>query len=543
MNVQGPGGLLVRFPDGTSPSIIDRVMRQALAKAPASFNGQPVTATMDPQFNPMAAAKPPPAAPDNGPGYVGDTLKSGASGLIEGVHGLAGIGGDMETAARTGVDYLQQLWRGSGMSSMPSRAQMAQAVGKPDPGMGPIDPLLPTTAEVEKFTGFHPYQPQTGIGKIVRQIGAFIPAAAASGGAGTLEQLIKTAVLPATISEGAGQAVEAVDPNKTDADIARLVGGFSGGVAGSFKPVMSGPAGEQLAAEAKRLIEAAKAQGVMVKPEAMQQFAENLGNDLKDQGSFEGLTPRTIAATKAISDAAASPLPTSLDDLEKLRRVVGVAGNTVDPNEIRLTSIMRNHMDDFLDSLASRPEAVAAGNPQAAIPLLKQFRLNWARKKAGDMVDQAMYRAQNSSAWDAGNKQQAIRTQFRKIVDNAKQMRFFPPAQRNALIKAVRGSWPEDITGWLAKFSPLTHTRSAITGATIGTLAGGASGNLGAAGTVMGALGSGGIVAQGIANAIAKRDAEIAGTIVRGGSIRYPKRLPLWINQANMATRSPNAGN
>lgn len=156
-------------------------------------------------------AQPVPAAEK--PGVMEDVLNAAGSGLVTGLHGLAGMVGDLDRAIGTGVGMARDAILGDVSPEQRQKIDAAKAGAS----------LLPTTADTMKATGFTPYEPKTVAGEYARTVGEFVPGAAAGG----VRNLIRYGVVPAVASETAGQATK----GRSGEPVARAIGAVAGGLA------------------------------------------------------------------------------------------------------------------------------------------------------------------------------------------------------------------------------------------------------------------------------------------------------------------------
>ncbi len=136
-----------------------------------------------------------------------DVIQSGATGVVKGVTGLAGLPGDV----------------GNILSAAPMM---------PGASFG----NLPSSGDINKFlegTGAQFHEPQTTAGEYSRTIGEFLPGAVVPGGIGTKAASV---LVPALASETAGQLTE----GKPYEGVARFAGGLVGGAPVALADVLRG---------------------------------------------------------------------------------------------------------------------------------------------------------------------------------------------------------------------------------------------------------------------------------------------------------------
>jgi hypothetical protein len=174
IEVQGPDGSVVEFPEGTEPGTIHSVMSQ-------HFGGpQPSTAE--------------------------DVAKSAGIGLAKGAIGIPGLPGDLAAALPHAADYLRGKAVDYGlMSKEAAEKDRAREEAK---GMRNIP--LPSSADirgaVEQKTGPF-YEPQTRAGRYAQSATEFVPAAVLGGG-GVARNALRYGVAPGLAAEAAGEATQ-----------------------------------------------------------------------------------------------------------------------------------------------------------------------------------------------------------------------------------------------------------------------------------------------------------------------------------------------
>lgn len=132
-----------------------------------------------------------------------DVLQSGGVGLAKGGIGIVGAGGDLRELASTGLDKV-----GEKLGFDPAPIKSAAATAARYTPLAAL-PYAPTShdiqSKIEGVTGeFH--KPQTVAGEFAQTAGEFAPAAIGGGG-GMLARAGRV-LLPAGVSEGAGQATK-----------------------------------------------------------------------------------------------------------------------------------------------------------------------------------------------------------------------------------------------------------------------------------------------------------------------------------------------
>lgn len=186
--------------------------------------------------------------------YAKDTALSGGVGLAKGIIGLAGLPGDLRSAA-------SQLggWLSSKMPNIPQDAESLKYAKKygsrGDLGSGVLD--LPTSAEIrapiENVTGEF-YKPKTSVGNYAETVGEFVPASIV--GPGAMPAKLMAAAAGGIGSEVAGQLTKGTSAEP----YARVAGGVIGGVTPALAARAVTP--NVISAERKQFVDTLRANGI-----------------------------------------------------------------------------------------------------------------------------------------------------------------------------------------------------------------------------------------------------------------------------------------
>jgi hypothetical protein len=499
-DVRMPDGAVVRFPDTMPPEQIKALIAKKFPQAAPPSAGQ----TMMDVGQQLGAAIPRGAA--QVAGMPGDIFKLTVRGLDAGRNFL--MGGDKQTD----------------MSSDP--------VGRF------VDQYMTSDAikrNASNMTGVTLPTAQTTAGDIAGKMGeAAVGAAALSpwrSFLGAVENGIKFGAVPVGAGEAVGAGLEATGQPKGLADVARVGTAVATGGLMTLKPRMVAETSSALGKRALGLLKSAKAEGVTVAPNAMTRLATEMELALRKAGgggsSAATLNPRTNAVMNEIMDVGTSGHPATLDDLEQLRRTISHAGRALEGSDPAMAAVMRQKMDEFIDGLKPG-DVTSQGNPAKATALLKEYRQTYARAKKGELLAGLMEEAKNSQAWASGNKSAAIRSAFRSLANDDKEMRYFSAVEKRAILDAVRVSKFEGLMTIVGRLSPAASLRSASVGSGIGGGAGFLLGGPIGAGIGAAAVPVAGEMGREIANQIARRDANMASTVLRGGKVTpIPSMIPM----------------
>lgn len=321
-------------------------------------------------------------------------------------------------------------------------------------------------------TAFAPLGMVARGGSLLGQMGRGALAGAAEGGlygGGNNDQgnFIEGAVPGA----GVGGTVGALIP-----PVARGVARVASPLARSTTPAPAAiPTTAELRAFGHAAYDQARAAGLVVSADAYDDFMLNLLPRLEAEGFDEGLHPRAAAALNRLLSSA-NMQPRTLDELNILRRVIGGAAQSLEPDERRIASIIRDDLDDWLANLD--PKDIVAGDPDAALAALTEARATWRRLRNAETLDQIQEVALNrvGANYTQAGLETALRQQFRaladRIVRDPREAARWTTEEQAAITSIVRGGPLQNALRRLGAFAP----RGAIS--QMFGLAGAAMGNI-----------------------------------------------------------------
>lgn len=480
IEVDLPDGSVAEFPDGTAPDVIKGALRK--------------------RFNM------PPVAEDAG-------MFKNASG-VSGEAGVGPLTADEQTSNREGKSnradaqpepFPRVKWDMQGeivdMISFGLAKKLASganatfdATGNALRG-GPFNIGERYNNELEEFQAAqrdygeqHPYRKLAGQGLGLGMGIAKLPAVAIGtklGLTGTGAKLADAAATGFTYGGISGAARDADSLEERAKNTAE--GGFWGGMVAPLAIPASKAIGSVVAAIKKRGLPVPSIDELRQAAQSAYQRADDAGiqiaqpayakaaNDLAalaDQSGFHPrLHPRIGVALDEIQ-ALASGAPT-LQKVEQVRRIIGTAGNSVDADERRLASVLKEGLDDFVTGLPD--EALAAGD-KAGIGALTEARNLWSRVRQSEMLSEAVEKASRRGETNYNsNVEQATKQNFRQILDNPKKTRGMSPDLLQAVERAAKGNRAQRALSWAGKAAPkgaVSSIPSIMVGSTFGTIPG-----------------------------------------------------------------------
>jgi len=244
--------------------------------------------------------------------------------------------------------------------------------------------------------------------------------------------------------------------------------------------------------------------GVTVKPEAYQSLVSEMRRNLAGKGLDKDITPKASRALKRFEEAGDN---ITLAELDNLRTVAQNAAKSIEAPERLLGAIMIDTVDSFLDRAGSqvlnKPEGVNIGQRY------KVARELWGRARKSETINEAIETARNQ----ASGFENGIRVQFRKILNNKKQRRFFKPNELQAIKQVVEGTKGANIAKLLGRLGFSEGGATNVIGGALGATAGGVA--FGTPGAVL--VPVIGQVSRKVAQRLTEGNAKFADEVIRAG--------------------------
>jgi hypothetical protein len=363
----------------------------------------------------------------------------------------------------------------------------------------------------------HPVASNVGMVAGAIGIGAGLPVRAATGGArallgagtgaaiGGLSELADTKDAEKALQSAAiGGAIGGVAAPVAE----KLVGGAVNAAGKAFQKKPAIPSTEELKTASQSAYALADQAGLVVKPQGVQALSADVKQMLANEGYHPSLQGKIAPVLEELDNLASGNV--TLKGLDVLRKMTSAARMDADPSTRRLGAMTIEKIDDFLNNLS--PADVLMGDAKNGVSALKEARSLWSSYRKADMVDEALKMAEMraQSTYAGGNLENAIRQEFRKILQNKKKSAAFNDAEKAALARIITGNGGQGTLRLLGKLAP----QGAITTAM----------NLAAAGSTGGASAVGTAAAQGakmLSEGMTKQNVDrLSATIrARGGKI------------------------
>ncbi len=379
-----------------------------------------------------------------------DALKSTAAGLGNATIGTIGGLGDLRSLASKGIDAAGAKL---GFDSSTVKNALSNASGFVPGGSAIVN--APTSQQVRSTVTdpiINPdYQPQTGLGSILKTGAEFLPGMADPELAGpaafkAAAKLFATRVAaPALASEGAGALTKGTEAEPYARVLAALVGGAGAGkIANSMSEASAlraaTPALADVKNEASNTYDALTSRNVAIP--IHQSKLDNLASDITTTLNNKGIRPSTADKIHAAVNEIKSPATAGAADVADL---VAARQNV----KSLLGSPDANKAGAFV-ALGKIEKAIEQNSP-GTMNSIREADKNWSAVKANEALDKRLARADLRSAGEhsgmnVGNK---IRQQVTNYLLSS-EAKYLSPETKAELEKVVRGTASQNVVRHVA---------------------------------------------------------------------------------------------
>lgn len=299
------------------------------------------------------------------------------------------------------------------------------------------------------------------------------------GGSGLSDQLIKSlapslAGLAGFVKGGLNSSNASADAqtaaqgeyaaaNPKTSTAAQIAGGFMAGPEGG-PAALPAAAVKQVPPSLAQLNAAKNAAYKVVDNSSMQISGAEVGKlhaDLTTQLARMGLTdktmgnltPKVATAMSALEDAAKSHQ--TLQGMDIQRRIAGIAAGSPDKTERAAARIVQDGIDNFITNL--HPGQLHGPVDQTAIDALPQARDLASRSFKTEQLQNIIDKAKNNSTGFAqSGYENALRSGFRKLLNNERGIKRFSPEERAAIKQVATGGSGVSATNLLRQVGKLS---------------------------------------------------------------------------------------
>ena len=312
------------------------------------------------------------------------------------------------------------------------------------PGVNPQTPserVLAASANALAGTGA-----SVASGKFAQTVPGFLGAAGKEAARAPIGQIIS-----APASAAVGQHVA----ETTDNALLGLAAGTATSAAAGLRPTKRqiAPSIEQLKQQSDEAYKVLDNSGFQFFRNEFNQHMGSLPAKLRSEvGYAEGTSPKIDAVMAQLK----SDRPKDITELQALRKIIGGAAKSPDPQERLIASKM---LDEFDDYLLNAPNRALIVRDNAALDAWKTAKADYAKMKKSELITDIIEKADVSQ----GSKERNMALQLSSLAKNERKMRFFTPTEQDAIKEAAKGGTLQSMLNVVAKFTPSTPASTVFT--------------------------------------------------------------------------------
>lgn len=358
-----------------------------------------------------------------------DVARSGASGLRSGIEGLAGAMGSANKATGDLASWLA--------SKLGAGDETAQTIGNVARRINPL-PMSPTTDEIQqtgdRFIG-EAYEPQTTAGEYARTVGEFAPSAAL--GPGGAVRKTAMAVVPAVISETAGQLTEGTEYEPWMRVAGAVAGGgLAAGRGNVAKEAAKGaPTAEKLSDVSNTAYKTLREVGIQYHPGAYAKAITDASQKLVKKGFRQSNAKEAFAMVDDLAKEIGGPK--NFDDINAL---VSSLGGTA--RDLRASG--QKQQAKALDIVREQLMRLEETAPIVSRIPLDRARLNQVRSQVRDVAfrnikERVLQEVVDKADTYAAGVDAGIRNGINNLLRSNRGMQMFKGEERKALLEVAQG--------------------------------------------------------------------------------------------------------
>jgi hypothetical protein len=206
--------------------------------------------------------------------------------------------------------------------------------------------------------------------------------------------------------------------------------------------IKNAPSAADLKAESGKLFQAVDQSGVTVDTPKFSQFVQNIVSQAKKDRINPNLDPKATAAYEeligALDDVQKNGGSLTISDLHTLRQVAQRAAVSSEGRDAMFANRIVDGLDNFVSQSGNMrlpPNRLGSGAPAGGNELLKAIS-TWSRSRRVGMIEEAVYRAQNT----ASGFENGLRIEFRRLLQNKKTRALFTKAEIQEIEKVANGT-------------------------------------------------------------------------------------------------------
>jgi hypothetical protein len=213
---------------------------------------------------------------------------------------------------------------------------------------------------------------------------------------------------------------------------------------------------EQLESASSKLFKQAKNADILIDTKEFTNSMANLGKDLRQEGYTPTAYPKITAAIDELTNAG---IPKDYTELRALRKIIQGAQKSVDGEEKRLATILKNQFDDYVLNI---PESAVKQGSKEGLKAWKEARDIYSRMSKAEVFEDMLEKAEiTKGKFSQSGLENALFTELKNLAVNPKKMRLFTKQEQAAIREAAEGTSGQNALRIIGKFAP-TSTVSSI---------------------------------------------------------------------------------
>lgn len=215
------------------------------------------------------------------------------------------------------------------------------------------------------------------------------------------------------------------------------------------------PSAQELKTVAKQGFEAFRDSGASIPATQARGLSQSIASELNADGFFDVLAPKTFGLLSKLGAGPEDGTMTAAQ-MHAFRRAVGKIAGSADETERAAAMAVRNRFDDFLGTIPETQDTLR--------PALENYAAAKRSEQVGGALEKAKMQAESTGS--GANIDNAMRQQFKQVINNPKKTRGWTQEEVDAAKAIVSGDTLTNAARWGGKAAP--------TGVVSGALSGGA---------------------------------------------------------------------
>ena len=217
------------------------------------------------------------------------------------------------------------------------------------------------------------------------------------------------------------------------------------------------PSTEDLATRSSQLFKQAKDANVELDAKDFSNTMKGVGLDLRGEGYDPRLYPKLEVAFSELQNAK---MPKDFNELKTLRKFIQGAQKSIDPEEKRLATMLKDKFDDYVLNI---PESSVKGGSKEGLQAWKEARDTYSKMSKSDVFTDMLEIAElEKTQFSASGAENSLSKQLRQLAKNDKKMRLFTKEEQAAIRQVAKGSTTQNVLRLFGKFAPTSSVNTIL---------------------------------------------------------------------------------